>query len=445
MTVKNVIAVMVYSDRMKNTLKMVQEQLFGSLIFINGFPEYYNLDKRSHIGLLIIESGKFPILPDSDQIHFFNVGAPRLILQRVNQNLFSLPISRHYHLGREDQINSEKLVELINNSFQQIFYEHGSDGGDEDQFVTKSPRMLKILQDARVAAQSDSNIFLFGENGTGKNLLARLIHGWSRRRENNFVKIFCETDDPELLKVDLFGSGKNISGKYSGKVRLASGGTLFLGRVNKLSSQLQFCLLKVIETSEVFYKNMAAKVNLRIISTADPQITSAMESGQFSRDLFNKLNVVNFHLPPLRERKEDLPLLITHFTPIFNKKYGKKVAVPRKNVLSKTLNHFWPGNVRELENFVERLVIRCESNIITAAQVENELKTLKQYGYAVAESKTLVSRMEEVEKQIIRHSLEGNNFKILEVARLLNISRQSLYRKMKKYGIRVSSIKKMNH
>jgi transcriptional regulator with PAS, ATPase and Fis domain len=262
----------------------------------------------------------------------------------------------------------------------------------------------------------------------------------SKRNAHQMMKINCAAIPANLLEAELFGFKKgSFTNAYFdkiGKIQLASGSTLFLDEIGDLDSNLQAKLLRVIESGEVDMVGglQPVKVDVHLIAATNKNLKSLIELKHFREDLYYRLNVINFELPPLRERLDDIPVLSNYFITIFNKKYGKKIKKLSRKNLDNFLNYHWPGNVRELKNFIERLVIKAKSTIDTAL-LDQEFDLILPFQEPQFDEDNLELAIAEFERKRISRVLAKNAYHLTRTARKLGISRVSLYRKMQKYQI----------
>jgi DNA-binding NtrC family response regulator len=239
-----------------------------------------------------------------------------------------------------------------------------------ENIVGESPKILQVLSQIQKVAPTDSTVLLCGESGTGKELFARAIYVHSRRASRQFVAVDCSTLSPSLLESELFG---HVKGAFTGAVRdeeglfgVAHGGTFFMDDITNLSLEIQGKLLRVLETGQ--YKPVGTShfhdTNVRIIAATNRDLRKMVEEGEFREDLFYRINVFPIYIPPLRERKEDIPKLAYHFLRLFSRKTGKRIEGFSDEALESLMNYDWPGNVRQLKNAVERLVIMAEGTTL---------------------------------------------------------------------------------
>ena len=304
--------------------------------------------------------------------------------------------------------------------------------------ITKDVNMLNILSTARQIAPTDCNVLISGESGTGKELFARYIHYHSTRAEGPFVGINCGAFTEELLSNELFGHEKGaFTGATSGKkglIEIASGGTLFLDEITEMPPSMQVKLLRVSQERELLRVGATEpiKVNARFIAATNRNIQDAIKDGALRRDLYFRLNVVALHIPPLLERRDDIPLLCAYFIERCSTLMKKNVKEISQDVVGLLMNYEFPGNVRELENIIERGVALSGGNTLEVSHLPEDLKELSTRVFRKKEGKIL--SLDEQEMAYIKWVLNevGNN-KTLG-AQILGIDRVSLWRKLKKHG-----------
>jgi two-component system response regulator AtoC len=305
-----------------------------------------------------------------------------------------------------------------------------------DDIVTRSPKMRQIIELTRVVANSNATVLITGESGTGKELVARAIHSHSPRSKRSFVAVSCAALPESLLESELFGHEKGAftgaSMRRKGKIELAHNGTLFLDEVGEMSPNIQVHLLRVLEEREFTRVggNELIKVDVRLVSATNRDLQVALRDNKFREDLYYRLNVVTIDLPPLRERTEDILLLAEHFLKKFTIENMKKVTGFSKEVTEFLFKYPWPGNVRELENTIERAVILAQEEVI-------QLKDLLQKNSPLVISSPADYTLREVETRHIRDVLNDTGGNYSHAAKILGISRVTLYNKVKKYKIDV--------
>ena len=302
---------------------------------------------------------------------------------------------------------------------------------------SRSPLMQRVFEVLPAVAASPSTVLILGETGTGKELVARTIHSLSPRNEGPFLAVNCGALPDTLLESELFGykvgafTGANKD--KPGRFALARGGTIFLDEIGEMSPALQVRLLRVLQerTYEPLGATRSESTDARIMVATNKDLAEQVRRGVFREDLYYRVNVVRIELPPLRRRKEDIPLLVQQFIVRFNRLQRKSVPGITAEALSLLMAHDWPGNIRELENAVERAFILCQEGSIGIEHLPQELRTP---GMAGVDS-DMRSAHDILDAQAIRTALERNAFNRLATAKELGIHKTTLYRKMKKLGI----------
>ena len=365
----------------------------------------------------------------ANAVDAMKLGAADYILKPLNPEELKLSVRRaleHKQLVDENQY----LRDFAETAFR------------FENLVGNSRKMRDVFEVAAQVARRESTVLLLGESGTGKELLAKAIHQNSPRSKKPFVTINCGAIPENLIESELFGHRKgSFTGALTdrvGKFEAANEGTVFLDEIGDLSPSLQIRLLRVIQEREIdkIGYPQAIRVNVRIIAATHRNLRTMVEDAQFREDLFYRLSVVTMNLPSLRERKEDIPLLIDHFL----KKHCARYQIPALSIsdeaLEALMGHSWPGNVRELENVVEHLVVLGKGDLIKPEHLPPEVR----------QTKSRVSRislklpeqgisLEEVEKEILLQALEKHHWNQTTAARYLDISRKTLIYRMEKYGL----------
>jgi two-component system response regulator HydG len=303
--------------------------------------------------------------------------------------------------------------------------------------VGNSPKMQEVLAKLKTIAPTSATVLIHGETGTGKELVARAIHFNSPRKNKHFVAMNCTALNENLLEDELFGheagSFTGADRQRKGRFEHASGGTLFLDEVGDMPLTLQAKLLRVLENQEVFRigSNEPIKVNVRLLSATNRDLESAVAAGTFRQDLFFRLKVVTVKLAPLRERREDIPLLAAHFLKEMKQRHGKNVTSIAEPVRRALAAHDWPGNVRELRNLIESMVVQDQDGILNMDDLQDgdSLKGPPAGGREPTGLCNLVGRtLNEVERYVIEKTLEQTGSNREEAARLLGIGERTLYR-----------------
>ncbi len=351
-------------------------------------------------------------------------GAQEYIVKPCNPEEISLLVSRILkvkRLQRENAVLRKKLARQY--SFHDI--------------VSKNSKMRDVMALASDIANLRSTVLIHGESGTGKELIARAIHYSGDRAPNPFVAVSCAALAETLLESELFGHEKGAftgaAAQKRGKFEMADSGTIFLDEIGDISAKLQCDLLRVLQ-ERCFYRvggSEEVRVDCRVIAATHVNLQQAVAEGKFRDDLFYRLNVIEIRIPPLRDRREDIPLLARHFLERLSHELGKDISDFSEGALRLLMDHNWPGNVRELENAVERAMVTCRGRILD----ENDFAFHSPNGalkpWAIPAGMTL----QEMEKQLIVATLQRTEGNIKEAAAVLGIDRSTIYEKIKRYEI----------
>ncbi|MEJ2729924.1 MAG: sigma-54 dependent transcriptional regulator [Deltaproteobacteria bacterium] len=311
-----------------------------------------------------------------------------------------------------------------------------------DDIIGQGPAMEKIFDLIPQVAKSDSSILLVGETGTGKELVAKAIHAKSKRSYLPFIPINCGAIPDSLLESELFGHQK---GAFTGAIHsrkgfleVVSGGTLFLDEIGEVSAKMQIDLLRVLETKEITRIGNChpIKVDFRLISATRRDLEQQIAAGNFREDFFYRINVINIPIPPLRERKEDIPLLIQHFLEKYSHETTKRVDHITPDAVERLIAYEWPGNVRELENVIERAVVLSKS------------RTLDVQDFSFVQTSPMIPSkpmsLRKMEKYYIRRILDGCDWNITQAAKILDINRVTLHKKIKRFEMQKNSSETLN-
>lgn len=308
-----------------------------------------------------------------------------------------------------------------------------------EDIISKNYQIQKLFAILPDIAESDSTILLEGPSGSGKELFARAIHNLSSRKDKPYVVVSCGALPDTLLESELFGY---VKGAFTdarrdkpGRFALADEGTIFLDEVGDLSPSMQVKLLRVLQERE--YQPLGAtatvKVDVRIIAATNKDLTELKENGLFREDLYYRLNVIKIELPPLCQRREDIPLLIEHFIRVFNLEMSKKISGVSDEVLHLLMRYDFPGNIRELQNIIEHAFVLCKGSIIELEHLPGEV--IEKQQQLMRESPTPYQGLQEAEARIIREALKRYNGHRGKTAQALGIAKSTLWRKMKRYKI----------
>ena len=345
----------------------------------------------------------------------------------------------------EKPLSLEKILVLVRNAVQQRRLEEEnlllrSELGHRYQVVGDSVPMKALRQQIAVTAPTNGRVLIYGESGTGKELVAHALHESSQRAKGPFVEVNCAAIPEELIESELFG---HIKGSFTGatedklgKFQKADGGTLFLDEIGDMSLRTQSKVLRVLEEQrfERVGSNVTSNVDVRVIAATNKNLEQEIARGAFRQDLFYRLNVIPFYVPPLRERQEDIATLTNYFLAEFSSAYGKRPRALSDSAMEVLIRYPWPGNVRELRNLVERLVIVCPQAQIEPHHLPPELFR------GVAESphhpySTLHEARSAYEREFILRKLQEHRWNMTQTASALGLERSHLYRKMKSLGI----------
>lgn len=331
--------------------------------------------------------------------------------------------TEHTRLKKENEDLKERLGERF----------------DRQSIIGQSPAMARLLDTVSQVASTEATVLITGESGTGKEMIANAIHYNSQRRSAPFIKINCAALTETLLESELFGHEKGAftgaDRRREGKFRQADGGSLFLDEVSEMSKAMQVKLLRVLQERELTRVGGAEvlKINVRVITASNKDLKNEIAIGNFREDLFYRLNVVALHVPPLRERREDIPLLTQHFLNLFAQKNSKNTKGFTPQAMDKLLKYNWPGNIRELMNAVERAVVLSRTEYLDA----DDLSLLMADNAACDEiDQNSLSKnvpLEEIEKRTILEALNSAGGNKSEAARRLGITRKTLRSKLEKY------------
>ncbi|WHX39684.1 sigma 54-interacting transcriptional regulator [Mesobacillus sp. AQ2] len=309
-----------------------------------------------------------------------------------------------------------------------------------DDILGESQQIVSLKEKVKMVSNSDISILIRGESGTGKELFAHSIHQLSSRSQKPFIKVNCGAIPENLLESELFGyeegafTGAKKGGK-KGKFQLANGGTLFLDEIGDMPLSMQVKLLRALQDGEIepIGSTKPVSVDVRIIAATNRPLENMIEEKRFREDLFYRINVVPFSVPPLKERAEDLNLLIAYFIEKVTNRLGKRIAGMERNVMEILKSYSWPGNIRELQNVIEAAVHLTKGEQITLDSLPDYLQS--QTAIYRFKNKKLKDIVEETEKWVLKQSLERNNDDKMLVGRELGISKSTLYEKLNKYDL----------
>ncbi len=374
----------------------------------------------------------------NDAVEAMKLGAEDYITKPFNLDELKIIIDKALYKKNIERENVELRLKL----------------SKEDKFediIGNSSKILKIYELIDNISKTDSNVLITGESGTGKELIAKAIHSKSLRAAKNFVSINCGALPENLLESELFGHVKgSFTDAYRDKMGLfeqAEQGTIFLDEIAEMSQKMQVKLLRAIQERKIrrVGSNSEKEIDVKIISATNKDLETSMKESEFRPDLFYRLNVIPIKVPPLRERRDDIPLLMQHFLDKINKKFGKNIEGFEKKVIDLYMNYSWPGNVRELENFIERGVALEKSNIIRMENIPTDMIYNVSGGEIDREDlATLLYEgdfdfyryIDNISKNIILKALSMNNSNIKKTAEMLKLSYRSLRYLISKYKLK---------
>ncbi|WP_457577617.1 sigma-54 interaction domain-containing protein [Desulfomarina sp.] len=325
--------------------------------------------------------------------------------------------------------------------------EHLKEQPEEGKMVGSSRALSELRDMVFQVAKSDATILITGESGTGKELVANLIRESSSRNEKPFLKINCNTINDSLLESDLFGHEKGAftgaDSRRKGKFEVVDGGTIFLDEIGDISPRMQAALLRVLQDGEIIRVggNSPIQIDVRVIAATNRDLATMVQDGSFRLDLFYRLNIINISIPPLRERKDDIVDLVTHFIRKYRQAFKKEINFLPQSILDRLILHDWPGNVRELENVIQRAVLMSKNNTITENELifdilpGEELNPPHKNYLQQLDGRPLKAMVAEVEKDFIIHALEKNHGNVAKTVKQLEIGKTAFYDKMKRYNI----------
>ena len=307
------------------------------------------------------------------------------------------------------------------------------------EIVGQSPTLRRVLDVATQAAPSSATVLILGESGTGKELIARYIHSKSVRASGPFVAVNCAAIPETILEAELFGHERGAFtgavGRRDGRFARARGGTLFLDEIGELTPSVQVKLLRVIQEGE--YEPVGGnpvRADVRLLAATNRDLAAEVEAGRFREDLYYRLNVIAVTAPPLRARREDIPLLVDHFLGIYCRKNGRSRLDVHRDAMVKLLDYSWPGNVRELENVIERSAVLCRSDVIRVDDLPDVVAQASAPSPSVL-SFSVGTTLEDVESRMIRETLRHTSGDKSLAAQLLGISTRTIYRKLGEAGV----------
>jgi two-component system nitrogen regulation response regulator NtrX len=344
----------------------------------------------------------------------------------------------------------ERIITAVNNALEQLRLKRENvrllkNLSQDDEMIGQSKAIQEVRAIIERAAATNARVFITGDNGTGKELVAKAIHRKSLRADKPFVKVNCAAIPDELIESELFGHEKgSFTGAVSrklGKFEVANRGTIFLDEICDMSASAQAKVLRVLQEQqfERVGGNETITVDVRVISATNVNVKRAIEEERFREDLYFRLNVIPIHVPDLAQRSDDIPLLVEYFIEKFSKEHGTGSKEVSPDGVKLLMEYSWPGNVRELKNIIERLCIMVPGEIIKPADIREYLESDEQDG-SRSEISSYKKAKEEFEREFIINALKRNGKNVSQTAQEMGIERTNLYRKIKQYNINVDSL-----
>jgi DNA-binding NtrC family response regulator len=414
-----------------NALKLLEEQPFDIVLT--------DLRMEKVDGMQILKKSR-ELYPDTEVIMITGYATLDSAVESMKHGAFYY-IAKPFKLEEVRKVVKEAMHKVRLKTENRQLREQIESYQGKIKIITQDPNMQKLLETARQIAPTDCNVLITGESGTGKELFARFIHLNSKRAEGPFFAINCGAFTEELLSNELFGHEKGaFTGANSvkkGLLEMASGGTLFMDEVTEMPPSMQVKLLRVIQEKEVLRVGgtESLKVDVRFVAATNRDIHDTMKSGGFRQDLYFRLNVVSLRIPPLSERKDDIPLLSYYFLKKYALLMKKGVTEIAEDVIALLMNYDFPGNVRELENIIERGVALSNGATIETGHLPEDLRELNIKTFRKKEGK--IPSLEEQEMAYIQWVLNEVGGNKTLAAQILGIDRVSLWRKLKKYGLEI--------
>lgn len=438
---------------MRDTLQiMLERKGFESDSAENGLKALEMIGKERGGFDLIITDLKMPELDGIELIEQVNkkYGIPIIIMTAhatKDQAITALNLGAAYFI--EKPFKNTELLNYIQRSIKmedlirenKDLKENLKQSSGLDMIIGTSDKMIKLKDMIRKIAPTDSTILITGESGTGKEVAARAIHEVSPRSDKSFVAINCGAIPSELLESELFGHMKgSFTGAFKDKIglmKVADGGTFFLDEVGNTLPSIQIKILRAIQEKEVMPVGASSpiKVNLRLIAATNENLEDAIKRGEFRKDLYYRLNVINLHIPPLRERTDDIELLFAHFLDMKDPSGEKSRRRYRQQDIEILKKYSWPGNIRELENVVERIIALSGPGGISIDALPDYIRNPQVTQQLVSDQPKAIPNMDEIEKAYIHWILTQNNGQKQKAAEILGIGRSTLDRKIEKYGL----------
>lgn len=416
----------------QNALKILEEQTFEVVLT--------DLKMEKVDGMQILRRCR-ELYPDTEVVMITGYATLESAVESMKHGAFYY-IAKPFRLDEVRKVVSEAVEKVKLKSENRQLREQIESYQGKVKIITQDAQMQRLLDTARQIAPTDCNVIITGESGTGKELFARYLHLHSKRSQGPFFAMNCGAFTEELLGNELFGHEKGAftgaATMKKGLVEMASGGTLFLDEITEMSPSMQVKLLRVIQEREVMRLGATEpmSVDVRFIAATNRDLQDAMKSGSFRQDLYFRLNVVSLYIPPLAERKDDIPLLSYYFLKKYSALMNKEVTEISQGVIDLIMSYDFPGNVRELENIIERGIALSTGKSIEVSHLPEDLRELSIRTFRKREGK--IPSLEDQELSYIQWVLREVGGNKTLAAQILGIDRVSLWRKLKRYGLDVN-------
>jgi len=421
-------------NKSKDALRDIKENNYTAAVIDINMPDINGIKLCE---ILSAEKSEIPVIMITafgnmdTAISALRAGAYDFITKPLDLNFLLFSIKRavnHYNL--------QEKIKILNNELSQF--------KQFDDIIGESTVMKKLYQQIEKTAHSDASILITGESGTGKELVAKALHKYSFRKDKPFIAVNCSAIPANLFESELFGFKKgaftDAKDDFKGLIHQVNGGTLFLDEIGDFPIELQPKLLRALEEKKIRPIGSESEVSFdaRIISATNQNIEALITKQLFREDLYYRLNVINLHLPSLRERGNDILLLADYYLNYFTKTYDKKITGFQANVIKRFLEYQWPGNIRELRNAIERSVALTAFDKITLSDLPDKIKNIDNNSlYLAINDSNENLTLEEIEKKHIIFILDSVKNNLTKAAKILGINRTTLYRKMDHYNISV--------
>jgi len=429
---------------------VLRREGFDVILAASGEEALSVLDGDADVDLVILDV-MLPGISGIDTLRAIRISNPQLpvivitAFSSIDGAIEAMKYGAYHYIPKP--FKNEEVILTVNKALEQRFLSRENERLKAElsekyaysNIIGKSESMRKIFDLIRLAAPSRSNILIFGESGTGKELVAKAIHHASPRARNAFVTVNSGSLPPELLESSLFG---HMKGAFTGAIatkrglfEVADGGSIFLDEIGNINLETQAKLLRVIQEKEFMRLGSVdtIKVDVRIIAATNANLAKLMEESKFREDLFYRLNVITVSLPPLRRRREDIPLLTAHFLDKYAEENKRKVKEITPEAMRILMDSSWPGNVRELENTIERAVLICDGEVIHGHHLPPSLQTAEASGTVTRVA--LEDAVGAYEKDLIQDVLKTTRGNRAKAARLLDTTERIINYKVKNYGI----------